>query len=299
MATRSQGHHFPRHLGFSRARMDEECAPPFAYQPGAPQRRFSGQAASQRWRQRRSTHGSTWASLRCVRSPSTTASGSTSKAFCCQEVDRLTIDILFLKNVAGDVFAFLSQVDDATVYHVADLLADRSQEEVTSKLVKGWFRYFGFPDEMLLDQEGAMKSFAFEVLMAQAGVKVRFVPCDAHFQLGKAERHGYALRWIAKRLISQFGAVSADEMELCVTMALFRQEHAHQEIRLFPRTVGVRSEPEAAHGSSVRAREHRSQADRQRQQQASDDRIFEIRRHARAAQLREQPVSHHCHAPQR
>jgi hypothetical protein len=134
--------------------------------------------------------------------------------------DRLVVDIVYLKNVTGESFMFLSQIDDATVYHVADLLDNRSQEEITDKMIKGWFRFFGLPDEMLLDSEGAMKSFSFESLMAQGGIRVRFVPADAHWQLGKAERHGHAFRWITKRLISQFGVVTVSDMELVASMAL-------------------------------------------------------------------------------
>ena len=33
---------------------------------------------------------------------------------------------------------------------------------------------------MLLDAEGALRSWGFEQLAAQAGVRVRFVPADAH-----------------------------------------------------------------------------------------------------------------------
>ena len=107
--------------------------------------------------------------------------------------DRVQMDIIYVKDVAGHSHTFLSQLDEATTYHVLDYLHSRSEDEVTMVLVRGWFKFFGFPDEFILDAEGAMKGFEFEVLCAQAGVKVRFIPSDAHWQLGKAERHGQAV----------------------------------------------------------------------------------------------------------
>ena len=85
-------------------------------------------------------------------------------------------------------------------------------------MVKGWFRFFGFPDELLLDAEGAMKGFQFEILCAQAGIRVRFVPADAHWQLGKAERHGQAAKWIMARLVNQFAPTTVPEMEMLAAM---------------------------------------------------------------------------------
>jgi hypothetical protein len=135
--------------------------------------------------------------------------------------DRLMMDIVFIRDVTSSMHTFLSQVDDGTTYQVLDLLETRSSEEATKVLARGWFKFFGFPDEMLLDAEGAMRGWDFEQLCAQAGVKVRFVPPDAHYQLGKAERHGQAVKHIMQRLVNQFAATTADEMQMLAKMACF------------------------------------------------------------------------------
>ena len=44
------------------------------------------------------------------------------------------------------------------------------------------------------------------------------MPRGAHWQLGKAERRGGAAKWIMRRLVLQFGASSADEMDLITVM---------------------------------------------------------------------------------
>ena len=135
--------------------------------------------------------------------------------------DRLVMDIVFIRDVTSTMHTFLSQVDDGTTYQVLDLLETRSSEEATTVLARGWFKFFGFPDEMLLDAEGALRGWDFEQLCAQAGVKVRFVPPDAHYQLGKAERHGQAVKHIMQRLVNQFAATTADEMQMLAKMACF------------------------------------------------------------------------------
>ena len=134
--------------------------------------------------------------------------------------DRLLLDIIYIKDITGTSHMLLSQVDDGTTYHVADYLDDRSEKSVTDLLIKGWFRIFGPPDEMLLDAEGSFRSWGFELLAAQAGIRVRFVPADAHWQLGRAERHGQALKWVLRRLINQFSPTTREELELLITMAV-------------------------------------------------------------------------------
>lgn len=56
----------------------------------------------------------------------------------------------------------------------------RSEEDVTNKLVGGWMRYFGHPDSMVIDAEGAFRGMAFETMTAQCGIHLRVVPPDAH-----------------------------------------------------------------------------------------------------------------------
>ena len=135
--------------------------------------------------------------------------------------DRVFLDIIYIKNVAGTSFTYLNILDDATTYQVLEHLPDRSEETVTRALVGGWLRYFGCPDQMVLDAEGSFRGFKFETLMAQSGIQIRFVPPDAHYQLGKAERHGQAIKWMSRRLISQFAAMTEDEMNLTINMCLF------------------------------------------------------------------------------
>ncbi|CAE7255028.1 PSMC3, partial [Symbiodinium sp. CCMP2456] len=134
--------------------------------------------------------------------------------------DRLSMDIIYLKDVRGGTHMFLNLVDDATCYQAASRLMSRSEENVVANLINGWFCYFGPPDELTIDAEGAFRGMRFEALHAQLNVDVRCIPPDSHWQLGKAERHGQALRYNATRLINQFAALTVAEVNICVASAV-------------------------------------------------------------------------------
>ena len=92
---------------------------------------------------------------------------------------------------------------------------------MTNKLVGGWMRYFGHPDSMVIDAEGAFRGMAFETMTAQCGIHLRVVPPDAHYQLGKVERHGQTIKWMVRRLVNQFAALTQTEMDVVVGMSVF------------------------------------------------------------------------------
>ena len=135
--------------------------------------------------------------------------------------EQVAMDFIYIHDIAGETHTILSIVDDASHYHVLQRMAGRTTEHVVSALVNGWFRFFGPPENILLDAEGAMKSLDFQEMAAQAGCTMRFVPADAHWQLGRAERHGAVAKEIANRIIVQHGVQTAEEMEMVVTMAGF------------------------------------------------------------------------------
>ncbi|CAE7832499.1 unnamed protein product [Symbiodinium sp. CCMP2592] len=167
-----------------------------------------------------------------------------SKAFQARRFnDRLCLDILYLKDIRRGTHIFLNCVDDATCYQSASRLQSRSEENVVSNLVNGWFCFFGAPDEMALDAEGAFRGMRFESLHAQLNVDVRCIPPDAHWQLGKAERHGQALRYNASRLINQFAALTIPEVNLCVAMAC---QAKNRLLRRSGSSPGIRERPQAA-----------------------------------------------------
>ena len=139
--------------------------------------------------------------------------------------DRLGLDVLWLKDIRGKVHGYLSQVDEATCYHVLSYLHDRSEEEVMRVLINGWMAFFGPPDSVVLDADGCFRGYRFETLQAQCATQIRYVPADAHYQLGRTERHGQSIRYIVQRLVNQFAPVGAAELNLITAMAAFAKNN--------------------------------------------------------------------------
>ena len=132
---------------------------------------------------------------------------------------KLVMDVVFLKDIAGKVHGYLNLVDDATCYQVLNYMQNRSEEEAIKLFVNGWMTFFGPPDEIHVDADGCFKGYRFETLQAQCAVKIRYVPSDAHYQLGRAERHGQAIRHVVAPLVSQFTPISVTDMNVIVAMA--------------------------------------------------------------------------------
>ena len=139
--------------------------------------------------------------------------------------DKLGMDVLWLKDIRGKLHGYLSQVDEATCYHVLSYLTDRTEEEVMKVLINGWMSFFGPPDSLVLDADGCFRGYRFETLQAQCATQVRYVPADAHYQLGRTERHGQAIKYIVQRLVSQFSPVGAAELNVITAMAAFAKNN--------------------------------------------------------------------------
>ena len=135
----------------------------------------------------------------------------------------VAMDFIYIHDIAGVIHTILSIVEDASHYHVLQL-PDRSTEQVINALVHGWFRFFGPPENVSLDAEGAGESMDFQEMAAQAGCTMSLVPADAHWQLGRAERHGDVAREIANRIMVQHGVQTAEEMKMVVIMTGFAKK---------------------------------------------------------------------------
>jgi hypothetical protein len=56
--------------------------------------------------------------------------------------ERLMLDLVFVKDMAGETFGFLNQVDDTTTYQVLSLLPSRESSQIIEVMAKGWFLVF-------------------------------------------------------------------------------------------------------------------------------------------------------------
>ena len=94
-----------------------------------------------------------------------------------------------------------------------------------------WIRPYGAPLKILLDQDGCFQGEMWEYLV-RAGIEVEYVPAEAHYKLGKAERNNAIFREVLNRTADATGASNAEEMREAVDSCI----HA---VNSTPRTRGM------------------------------------------------------------
>ena len=108
----------------------------------------------------------------------------------CDFNDIISMDGYSWKNQLGNQFHFYHIVDHSTSFHVARYAPNRTSEHAIDAIVQSWFSWAGSPNEMLVDAATELNAESFSQFLQQNNVKCTTISTDAHWQNGKAERHG-------------------------------------------------------------------------------------------------------------
>ena len=87
---------------------------------------------------------------------------------------------------------FYHFIDHGTNYHSAVVAPNRA--EIQDRFTQGWLSWAGTPHEVILDSATEFVSKSFESFLQGLGIKVTVVPPNAHWQMGRVERHGGVLQ---------------------------------------------------------------------------------------------------------
>ena len=98
--------------------------------------------------------------------------------------------------VGDNTYHFQMMIDEASNYAVGTFLfkhpvmegRNATTEEVTEGLMTSWVQYFGYPQKIKLDKEGAHRGRELEQWALTRGVEVEAIPAEAHGQIGQVER---------------------------------------------------------------------------------------------------------------
>ena len=101
-------------------------------------------------------------------------------------------DLKYLHDYKQGVYVALSVVDEATNYHQAKLLKNRSPSHVAAKFMSMWVALFGPPQSIRLDQGGEWESDFIQLLEGHS-IHSGFVGSRSPWSNGYAERHGALL----------------------------------------------------------------------------------------------------------
>ena len=97
----------------------------------------------------------------------------------------------------GDMtYHFQIMIDEASNYAVGTFLFKHSvmesrnatTEQVTEAVMRSWVQYFGYPQKLKIDKEGAHRGRELEQWALTRGVEIEAIPAEAHGQIGQVER---------------------------------------------------------------------------------------------------------------
>ena len=108
--------------------------------------------------------------------------------------DRVSIDGIKWTNSKGQNFHFYHVIDWATNFQAACIAPSRTSTDTISNVISMWFSWAGSPAELVVDAGTEFQSDEFVEFVQRYNIKLIPTAPEAHFQHGKAERHGAILQ---------------------------------------------------------------------------------------------------------
>lgn len=106
------------------------------------------------------------------------------------------VDLLFVEDKI-----LLHCIDEATRFSISKSIPDKRTATIIDALTVAWFEYFGPPQQIISDQEGALVSEEASVWSERWGTSFRFKPKGSHASI--VERHHQILREQLHRILAQ------------------------------------------------------------------------------------------------
>lgn len=114
--------------------------------------------------------------------------------------DRISIDGFSWTNAQGKTFHVYHIVDWSTSFQTACIAPSSNTEDAITNIITMWFQWAGAPSELIVDAGTEFNSEEFMQFVQMYNIRHSTTSPEAHFQNGKAERHGSILQ----RMLTQF-----------------------------------------------------------------------------------------------
>ena len=113
--------------------------------------------------------------------------------------DLVLIDGIKWTNKTGKQFYFVHMLDAGTNFQVAFLSDDRSSKSMIEGIKLRWFAWAGPPRQLMSDSAGEFCSDEFGQFLQRYNCRSIVIPAEAHWQLGRCERHGAILQHMLEK----------------------------------------------------------------------------------------------------
>ena len=127
--------------------------------------------------------------------------------------DVISMDGYTWKNQQGTSFHFYHIVDASTNFQVAKYAPNRSVENAIDCVISAWFSWAGSPNELIVDAATELNAEAFAKFMQQHNVKCSTISTNAHWQNGRAERHGEILGQMLSKYDIEHAIVTGSDLQ--------------------------------------------------------------------------------------
>jgi hypothetical protein len=132
--------------------------------------------------------------------------------------DKVSVDGISWTNKDGKVLHFYHFLDHGTNYHVATVAPSRSAEQAIEKLNAAWINWAGPPNEFMADAATEFNSEVFDRYLQTLGTKSTIIPPNAHWQMGRSERHGNILQDMLNKFEIEHSISNYVELQRALTM---------------------------------------------------------------------------------
>ena len=120
----------------------------------------------------------------------------------------------------GKQYSFFHFIDTATNYHIAIPYQQKTTESLIDAFSTAWLRWAGPPKLVMFDSATEANSEQFSRFLQEHAIGSYVIPTDAHWQLGRAERHGATLlsmldKYHSEKPIQSFEDFNQGLIHLC------------------------------------------------------------------------------------
>ena len=135
----------------------------------------------------------------------------------------LGIDVLELTDVTGQKYQVLNMVCIGTCFQQAEVVkvgaGQASSRSCLDALIKRWFSWAGHPVAIMCDR-GLHNRGVLQQYMDEHNIQVHHVPLESPESLGRVERHGGLLKALFRRVCTEVGGCTKEQVESCITQVL-------------------------------------------------------------------------------
>ncbi len=127
--------------------------------------------------------------------------------------------VFYQEDCRGKSRHFLGVIDDAMLLHTIGRLENREAEHVWQVFRRIWLAPLGLPLEVVMDLDGSFLG-SFEEHLNELGINAVYCPAEAHWQIGRIERHNYVAKLMMNRLTDSLGLCEDEEIDDMVIMVI-------------------------------------------------------------------------------